>query len=59
MRKLLKWVARLNCGHDAGGTFYEAPEPGAIVWCFTCREGQLIEDVLTDEPEKDPNGKAW
>lgn len=53
---LLRWVARLSCGHDLGSRgrvrARAVPAIGAVVACRVCREDGKIEDVVDTRPER-------
>ena len=55
---MMKWVARLKCGHDMGG-YSEAPELGSYHWCLVHNDLYAAVDVVTNEPERKPNGRTF
>lgn len=49
---MIKWVAKLECGHVAGGENSQAPGPGEPVVCPECKELHDAQDVVTNEHER-------
>lgn len=51
---MTKWVARLKCGHVAGGEHAEVPAVGTYLWCNEHNDIYAVAEVITNEPERLP-----
>lgn len=56
---MVKWVAKLSCGHVVGDSTTTAPVEGGTLWCPEDQDGAAVQAVVTDEPVRSADGRAW